>query len=149
MRITFFNILFCSSRSPRSLFCKSCSDCFSWFKLPLLNWAHLPFSFLLQNTGLALFMCFLFRAGTFGLVPILNSKIILSAPEAPALSRTSAASVFNLANALGATLGTVLLNVGFTYAMITFVASGMIAFGMILTIFMNRFEYKPYFQIEK
>lgn len=105
------------------------------------------FTFLLPYAPLAMFMCFLFGAGTFGLVPILNSKIIIPAPEAPALSGTIAASVFNLANSIGATLGTILLNTGLTYTVITLVAAGMITLGMIITIYMNRAEDKSLFQI--
>ncbi|GAA0599281.1 hypothetical protein GCM10009001_14460 [Virgibacillus siamensis] len=107
------------------------------------------FTFLLQFASLAWFMCFLFGAGTFGLVPILNSKIIIPAPEAPALSGTIAASVFNLANSIGATLGTILLNNQLTYTTTTLVAAGMILFGMILTIFMHRVEDKTLFQMHE
>ncbi|QDI93181.1 MFS transporter [Salicibibacter halophilus] len=104
------------------------------------------FTFLLPYAFLALVMCFLFGAGAFGLVPILNAKIIIGAPEAPSLSGTIAASVFNLANAIGATLGTILLNTGLTYTMITLVAAGMMAFGMFLTILMHIVEDKSLFQ---
>ncbi|QKY70639.1 MFS transporter [Lentibacillus sp. CBA3610] len=104
------------------------------------------FTFLLPYAPLTFVMCFLFGAGAFGVVPILNSKIIIGAPEAPSLSGTIAASVFNLANSIGATLGTILLNTGLTYTMITFVAAGMMLFGMLLTIFMHRVEDKSLFQ---
>lgn len=104
------------------------------------------FTFLLQFSALALVMCFLFGAGTFGTTPILNSKIIIAATEAPSLSGTIAASVFNLANAIGATLGALLLNAGLTYTMITLVASGMIMIGMILTVVTHRIEDKSLFQ---
>jgi len=104
------------------------------------------FTFLLQFSALALVISFLFGAGTFGTTPILNSKIILPAKEAPLLSGTIAASVFNLANFIGATLGTLLLQDGLTYRMITLVAAGMIAFGLILTIVTHRIEDKSLFQ---
>lgn len=103
------------------------------------------FTFVLQFTFLAFVMCFLFGAGTFGLVPILNSKIIIPAPEAPSLAGTIAASVFNLANTIGATMGTILLNNEVTYTSITLIAAGMIIFGMILTIFMHKIEDKSFF----
>src|SRR5690625_4035481 len=70
------------------------------------------FTTLIQFPILAFIMAFLFGIGTFGTTPILNAKIIIGAREAPALSGTIAASVFNLANAIGATLGTGLLNMG-------------------------------------
>ncbi|WP_059103409.1 MFS transporter [Shouchella shacheensis] len=104
------------------------------------------FTFLLPFAPMAFVMCFLFGAGTFGVVPILNSKIIIGASEAPFLSGTIAASVFNLANAIGATLGTTLLNAGLTYTMITFVAAGMIMFGMFLTVVTHSVEDKSLFQ---
>ena len=55
----------------------------------------------IQNSILALIICFLFGFGTFGTTPLLNSKIILSAKEAPLLASTLAASIFNVANFLG------------------------------------------------
>ncbi|WP_373896189.1 MFS transporter [Virgibacillus natechei] len=103
------------------------------------------YTFLIQHAFLALVMSFLFGAGAFGLAPILNAKIIISSPEAPSLSGTIAASVFNLANFIGATLGSSLLDGGLTYTMITFVAAGMMLIGMILTVIMFRIEDKSIF----
>ena len=51
-----------------------------------------------HNAILAIIICFLFGFGTFGTTPLLNSKIILSAKEAPLLASTLAASIFNVAN---------------------------------------------------
>ncbi|QQK78310.1 MFS transporter [Salicibibacter cibarius] len=107
------------------------------------------FTSILQFSVLAFVMAFLFGAGTFGTTPILNTKIILAAKEAPSLSGTIAASVFNLANAIGAALGSLLLSAGLTYTMITFVAAGMIAFGMFLTILTHKVEDKSLFQGEE
>lgn len=106
------------------------------------------FTFLLHFSGLALVMCFLFGAGTFGTTPILNSKIILSGTEAPSLSGTIAASTFNLANSIGATLGTIFLNAGTSFSLITLIAAGMITFGMILTIITHKVEDKSLFKLE-
>src|SRR5699024_10785779 len=77
------------------------------------------FTTLIHFSILAFIMTFLFGAGTYGTTPILNAKIIIGAREAPALSGTIAASVFNLANAIGATLGTGLLNAGVSFTFIT------------------------------
>lgn len=104
------------------------------------------FTTLIQISGLTLVLCFLFGMGTFGTTPILNSKIIISATEAPSLAGTIAASAFNLANAIGAVLGTVLLDAGFSYSTITYVASAIVFFGLLLTLLMNKFEDKSYFQ---
>jgi predicted MFS family arabinose efflux permease len=94
---------------------------------------------------MAFAMCFLFGAGTFGTTPILNSKIILAGKEAPSLSGTIAASVFNLANSIGATLSTLFLNTGASFTLITLIAAGMITFGMILTFITHKVEDKSLF----
>lgn len=105
------------------------------------------FTFLLQSTLLALMMCFLFGAGTFGTTPILNSKIILAGTEAPSLSGTIAASVFNLANCIGAVLGSLLLDYGSSYTLITLIAAGMILFGLLLAAITNKIEDKSLFTL--
>lgn len=106
----------------------------------LLAIVLISFTFLLQVSVLTFVISFLFGAGTFGTTPLLNSKIILTAIEAPMLSGTIAAAVFNVANFLGATFGTFLLNQDFTYSMITFVAAGVIVFGLMLTIVTYKVE---------
>ena len=104
------------------------------------------FTTLIQFSFLAFIMVFLFGVGTFGTTPILNAKIIIGAREAPALSGTIAASVFNLANAIGAMLGTGLLNRGASFTVITLVASGMILFGLFLTYVTHKVEDKTLFE---
>ncbi|TWT14608.1 MFS transporter [Planomicrobium sp. CPCC 101079] len=103
------------------------------------------FTFLLHSTLLALVMCFLFGAGTFGTTPILNAKIILAATEAPSLSGTIAASVFNLANCIGALLGSLLLDQGSSFTLITLIAAAMILFGLLLAAITNKVEDKTLF----
>lgn len=115
--------------------------------LGVLATVLLLFTFLLKVSILTLVASFLFGAGTFGTTPILNSKIILSATESPMLAGTVAAAVFNFANFIGATLGTLLLDHGLTYKMITFVAAGIILFGMLITFVMNKAEDKSPFQV--
>ncbi|WP_263705497.1 MFS transporter [Shouchella tritolerans] len=104
------------------------------------------FSFMLQIPSLAFFICFLFGVGTFGTTPLLNAKVILAAREAPMLAGTVAASVFNVANALGATLGTVFLDAALSYRMITLAAAAIVLFGLLLTIMASRVEDKEVFQ---
>ena len=104
------------------------------------------FTTLIQFSLLAFIMVFLFGIGTFGTTPILNAKIIIGAREAPALSGTIAASVFNLANAIGATLGTGLLNIGASFTIITLVAAAMILFGLLLTYITDKVEDKTLFE---
>ena len=90
---------------------------------------------------LAIIICFLFGFGTFGTTPLLNSKVILSAHEAPLLASTLAASVFNIANFLGAIVGSILLSMGFPYLTITFVSGGIIILGIIINT-INHFMKK-------
>jgi len=114
--------------------------------LGILAAVLLLFTFSLQYAPLVFVVTFLFGAGTFGTTPILNSKIIIAATEAPLLAGTVAASVFNLANFIGATLGTLLLDGGLTYTAITMIAAGMIVFGLILAYVTHLVEDKSVFQ---
>ena len=91
---------------------------------------------------LSLLICFLFGFGTFGTTPLLNSKIILSAHEAPLLASTLAASIFNVANFIGAILGSILLSIGLPYMTITFISGGIIILGIILNTVNNVYEKK-------
>ena len=106
----------------------------------------LLFTVMLGTPVFAYLASFLFGAGTFGTTPLLNAKIIFAAVEAPALAGTLAASVFNLANSIGATLGSVLLGSGLGYTGITLVAAGMILFGGLSMIIGSRFEDKSLFE---
>ncbi len=104
------------------------------------------FTTLIHFSALAFVMAFLFGVGTFGTTPILNAKIIIGAREAPALSGTIAASVFNLANAIGAMIGTGLLQAGAGYTLITLTASAIILFGLFLAYVTNKVEDKTLFK---
>lgn len=100
-----------------------------------------------HNAVLAIIICFLFGFGTFGTTPLLNSKIILSAKEAPLLASTLAASIFNVANFLGAIIGSILLSVGLPYLMITFVSGGIIILGILINT-VNYFYEKKHIEFE-
>ena len=95
----------------------------------------------MHSAILAIIICFLFGFGTFGTTPLLNSKVILSAHEAPLLASTLAASAFNIANFLGAIVGSILLSMGFSYLTITFVSGGIIILGIIINT-INHFMKK-------
>lgn len=114
--------------------------------MAILGTVLISFTFFLANPFFTYVACFLFGAGTFGTTPILNAKIILAATEAPALSGTIAASVFNLANSIGATLGSLLLTNHFSFREITFVAGGMIFFGVILMFVTHKIVDKSLFR---
>ncbi|SUM30844.1 chloramphenicol resistance protein YfhI [Staphylococcus gallinarum] len=102
----------------------------------------LLFVTVLHVTVLAFIICFMFGFGTFGTTPLLNSMIILNAHEAPLLASTLAASVFNLANFIGAILGSLLLNIGLPYIEITFVSASIILLGIILNFINFIYERK-------
>lgn len=105
----------------------------------------LGFTFMLQVPYLAYIAAGLFGLGTFGISPMLNAKIIFAAVTAPALAGTLAASVFNLANAVGASLGSVLLSNDFSYQQITFIAGGMLIFGALCMVATHFIEDKNRF----
>ncbi|MCM3186742.1 MFS transporter [Priestia megaterium] len=108
--------------------------------LVILAIVLLLFTWLLPFKGIAFLMCLLFGAGTFGTTPILNSKIIITGWEAPSLSGTISASVFNVANCFGATLSTLFLNTGASFKLITSIAGVMVLFGMFLTVLTYKIE---------
>ena len=103
------------------------------------------FTFMLENQILAFIASGLFGLGTFGISPMLNSKIIFAAITAPALAGTLAASVFNLANSIGATLGSLLLSNGLNYTQITIIAGIMLFFGVICMVITHFIEDKNRF----
>lgn len=103
-------------------------------------------TFMLEVPYLAYLAAGLFGLGTFGISPMLNSKIIFAAVTAPALAGTLAASVFNLSNSIGASLGSLLLTNGFSYREITFIAGGMLVFGALCMVATHFIEDKSRFE---
>ena len=101
---------------------------------------------MLEVPYLAYLAAGLFGLGTFGISPMLNSKIIFAAVTAPALAGTLAASVFNLSNSIGASLGSLLLTNGFSYREITFIAGGMLVFGALCMVATHFIEDKSRFE---
>lgn len=93
------------------------------------------FTFLIQNPISALIIVFLFGLGAFGTIPILQTKMITGAKEAPTLAATTAASAFNVANAVGAWLGGVLLSNGFSFLVISLAGALITIIGLIITLF--------------
>lgn len=114
------------------------------FSLAILALTLAAFTFVIRIAPLALVMSFLFGAGTFGTATILNSKIIIGGKEAPSLSGTIAASAFNLANSIGATLGTFLLHGEVSYMWITIIAACMMVVGMTLSVITKKVEDLSY-----
>ncbi|MEK4566672.1 MFS transporter [Alkalihalobacillus sp. FSL R5-0424] len=114
--------------------------------LVMLAVVLVSFTYLLQFSITAFVVCFLFGVGTFGTTPLLNSKIIIAAREAPSLSGTVAASVFNLANAIGAFLGTQVLEASGSYTTVTFVAASLITLGLVITFITHKVEDKALYE---
>jgi DHA1 family inner membrane transport protein len=103
------------------------------------------FTIALKFASTAVLICLLFGFGTFGTLPLLNSKIILTATESPLLSGTIAAAVFNLANFIGAISGSILLYFHTSYLTITYISVLIIICGILLTIINNIYENRCYF----
>ncbi|SDW64154.1 Predicted arabinose efflux permease, MFS family [Marinococcus luteus] len=83
---------------------------------------------------------FLLGMFAFGTVPLLNAKLLITGQHAPSLAGTIAAAAFNLANALGATLGTIVLNAGVTFFVLTLCGAALSVIGILLTILLHRME---------
>lgn len=64
------------------------------------------------------------------------------AKEAPLLASTLAASIFNVANFLGAIIGSILLSIGLPYIQITLISGGIIVLGMLLNLVNQLYEKK-------
>ncbi|WP_079475946.1 MFS transporter [Marinococcus halophilus] len=85
---------------------------------------------------------FLLGMFAFGTVPLLNAKLLISGQHAPSLAGTIAAAAFNLANALGATLGTIVLNAGATFFVLTLCGAALSVIGILLTVILHSMERK-------
>lgn len=83
---------------------------------------------------------FLLGMFAFGTVPLLNAKLLITGQHAPSLAGTIAAAAFNLANALGATLGTIVLNAGVTFFVLTLCGAALSVIGILLTVLLHRME---------
>ncbi|MFC3418398.1 MFS transporter [Salinicoccus hispanicus] len=116
------------------------------FSLLTLGLILFAFTFLLSNPVLAIMVNFLFGAGVFGTAPLLNSKVIIAAKESPALSGTITASTFNLANAIGATIGSTLLERQLDYPAITFVAGTIIFVGFAIMVVTSKIEDRSLYE---
>ncbi|MBD1382233.1 MFS transporter [Bacillus sp. IB182487] len=102
----------------------------------------LSFTFLAQFAPTAFLASFLLGLFAFGTVPLLNAKMIIAGQEAPSLAGTFAASAFNLANALGALIGTFILDQGASFLTLTSVGAGMTILGLAITVITIRVEEK-------
>jgi len=83
---------------------------------------------------------FVFAATTFALAPALQSRIINEAGDAPNLASGAIQAAFNVANALGAWLGGLVIAAGFGYAAPAAVASALAVCGLAVAAYSGRLE---------
>jgi DHA1 family inner membrane transport protein len=79
-----------------------------------------------------------FAASTFAVVPALQTRIIDGAGDAPNIASGANQAAFNVANALGAWLGGLVIAAGYGYAAPNLVASGLAVLGLIIAIISGR-----------
>ena len=79
-----------------------------------------------------------FAATTFALVPALQTRIIQGAGDAPNIASGANQAAFNIANALGAWLGGIVIAAGFGYNAPNLVASGLAIAGLLIAIVSGR-----------
>jgi DHA1 family inner membrane transport protein len=94
----------------------------------------------LQNRVTAAIVLFLFAASVFGTIPGIQLRIINGAGEAPHMASGAMNMAFNVANAVGASLGGVVITAGFGYTSPAFVAAGLAFLGGAIALFAGWWE---------
>ncbi|RZT83866.1 DHA1 family inner membrane transport protein [Pseudonocardia sediminis] len=92
----------------------------------------------LENPVTAIVVMFAFAVSTFMLVPAVQLRIISGAGDAPNLASGANQAAFNVANALGAALGGVVISAGLGYASPNLVAAGLAVAGLGIAIVAGR-----------
>ncbi len=90
-------------------------------------------------TGATLFV---FAAVTFALVPALQTRIINKAGEAPNIASAAIQAAFNVANALGAWLGGLVIAAGYGYSAPNTVAAGLAGCGLLVALLAGRLDHR-------
>jgi DHA1 family inner membrane transport protein len=83
---------------------------------------------------------FLFAAASFAVVPALQSRIVVEAGHAPNLASGANQAAFNIANALGAWLGGLVLSAGLGYTAPNAVAAGLALAGLAIALYSGLLE---------
>jgi len=96
------------------------------------------FMFALHNKIATAVTLMVFAATTFALVPALQTRIIEGAGDAPNIASGANQAAFNIANALGAWLGGIVIAAGFGYNAPNLVASGLAIAGLLIAIVSGR-----------
>ncbi|MCY7914308.1 MFS transporter [Bacillus haynesii] len=92
------------------------------------------FPFVSGHPAGAIIVTFLFGAGAFGTVPLLQTKVVAASEHGTTIATSVSIAAFNLANALGAWIGGLILNASESY---TYLATGgalMTMCGLTLTM---------------
>lgn len=76
----------------------------------------------------------------FALVPPVQMRVMRAAQEAPGLASSVNIGAFNLGNAIGATLGAIVLNAGLGYAAVMFAGAGLAVLALALFVWSSRAE---------
>lgn len=92
------------------------------------------FTWTVHDKILSSITVFLFGFTAFATVPLLQTKIVQTAKEAPTLAAAANISAFNLANAVGAYLGGETIRTGFGMAIVNLTGAVITAAGVIFSI---------------
>lgn len=90
----------------------------------------------------AAFTVFLFAAASFAVVPALQSRIVAEAGNAPNVASGANQAAFNIANALGAWLGGLVLSAGLGYTAPNAVAAGLALAGLSIAVSSGLLEHR-------
>lgn len=101
--------------------------------LVLLTAILVLFTWTVHNQILASITVFVFGFTAFATVPLLQTKIVQSAKEAPTLAAAVNISAFNLANAIGAYLGGETIRAGFGMDFVNLAGAAITGIGVIFS----------------
>lgn len=102
--------------------------------LVLLTIILVLFTWTVHDKTLASITVFIFGFTAFATVPLLQTKIVQTAKEAPTLAAAVNISAFNLANAIGAYLGGETIRAGFGMASVNLTGAIITAIGVVFSI---------------
>ncbi|MFC1420746.1 MFS transporter [Streptacidiphilus cavernicola] len=96
----------------------------------------------LHNQVTAGITLFVFAAATFALVPVLQTRIITQAAGAPNIASAAVQAAFNIANALGAWLGGLVIAAGLGYAAPNAVAAALAGCGLLAAAYAGTLAHR-------
>ena len=111
--------------------------------LLLLMVSMLLFPILAQTQIGAALALIVWGAAAFAVVPPLQMRVMSVAHEAPGLASSVNIGAFNLGNALGATAGGAVLNMGMSYAAVSIAGAVLTALGLVLVFIQMKMNKAP------